>query len=81
MSDYASKRSPEFNSNGTMGLMKGFEAGDVGTVCLKTQVFDIDGRLANILTYIKDIRFGRYFMGTHLYLLCIIIIIACYLCG
>ena len=57
----ASKRSPVFSSNGTIGQMKGIEAGDVGTVCLKTQVVDTDGRVANILTYIKDISFGRFF--------------------
>ena len=75
----ASKRSPEFRSTGTIGLMKGIEAGDVGSVCLKTQVFDIVGRLTNILTYIQDIRFGRCIKVTHLSLscTCIITIIAC----
>ena len=53
-----SKRSPEFSSAGTIGLMKDIEAGDAGSVCLKTQVVDTTGKVTHIMTYIRDIIFG-----------------------
>ena len=54
-----SPKSPEFGYTGIIGRMTGIPSGDVGTVCLKTQVFDMVGELGNILIFIKDIRIGK----------------------
>ena len=56
----SSKRSPEFSSAGTIGLLRGIEPGDAGTVCLKTLVLDSVGQSTHILTYIRDILFGAF---------------------